>query len=149
MEAIILNEITSLTPSKTNIQIVSKEMTEPILRGDVDPIEFAVRCQFAIDTLTECLKIAKENTKLEKETTMLGAKVEVAETGTKYDYSANDTWNEIEAKLTPLLAEKKALEDKIKMATKIGNNLVDDDGTIIASPVAKSSTTSIKITLAK
>ena len=152
MKEIILNDITNLTPSKTNIEIVSKEMTESIINGEVDAIEFSVRCQFAIDTLTECLKIAKPYAlkSIDKETTMLGAKLEVAESGVKYDYSANQTWKEIETKLDPLLKEKKAIEDKVKMATKIGNSIIDENsGEIVASPVAKTSTTILKITLAK
>jgi hypothetical protein len=152
MKQIVLNEITGLTPTKTNIDVVSKEMTESIINGEVDPIEFSVRLQFAIDTLTECLKIAKPYAlkSIDKETTMLGAKLEVAESGVKYDYSANHQWQEIEAKLEPLLKEKKTIEERIKMATKIGNSILDEySGEIIASPVAKISTTVLKITLGK
>lgn len=152
MKQIVLNEITGLTPTKTNIDVVSKEMTEPIINGEIDAIEFSVRCQFAIDTLTECLKIAKPHALalIDKETTMLGAKLEKAESGVKYDYSANQQWQEIEAKLEPLLKEKKTIEERIKMATKIGNSILDEySGEIIASPVAKISTTILKITLGK
>ena len=152
MKQIVLNEITGLTPTKTNIDVVSKEMTEPIINGEVDAIEFSVRLQFAIDTLTECLKIAKPYAlkSIDKETTMLGAKLEIAESGVKYDYSANQQWQEIEAKLEPLLKEKKTIEERIKMATKIGNSILDEySGEIIASPVPKISTTILKITLGK
>jgi len=152
MKQIVLNEITGLTPTKTNIDVVSKEMTEPIINGEIDAIEFSVRFQFALDTITECLKIAKPYALkcIDKETTMLGAKLEKAESGVKYDYSANQQWQEIEAKLEPLLKEKKTIEERIKMATKIGNSILDEySGEIIASPVAKISTTILKITLGK
>ena len=149
-QEIEVKEITKLTPTKTNVLVVAKEMTEPILNGDVDAIEFSVRCQFGIDCLTQAMKIAKENslTNFSGKASILGATVESAETGVKYDYSTNETWKSIEAELAPILARKKDIEDKIKMATKIGADILQDDE-IVASPVTKTSTTSLKITLGK
>lgn len=152
MELITTQQLGNLTPTKTNIEVVTKELTEPLINGNIDPIEFAVRCQFAIDVLTNSLKIAKEHAlnKVDKETTMLGAKVEVSEAGTKYDYSKNEIWQNVELQLLPLLKEKKEIEDKIKMATKIGQSIIDESsGEIIASPATKTSTTTLKITLGK
>lgn len=143
-----VKEITKRTPTKTNVSIVAQEMTEPILNGDVDPIEFSVRCQFGINVLTEAMKIAKDSAKLDNKAVVLGATVEVAETGVKYDYSTNETWQSIEKELAPILARKKDIEDKIKMATKTGTDLLQGDE-IIASPVTKTSTTILKITLGK
>jgi hypothetical protein len=148
MQEIQVNEITKLTPTKTNVLVVANEMIEPILNGEVDAIEFSVRCQFAINVLTEAMKIAKDSSKLDVKSVVLGATVEVVETGTKYDYSSNEIWKSIEAELAPILARKKDIEDKIKMATKINSDILQGDE-IIASPVTKESTTSIKITLAK
>lgn len=150
MQDIQVNEITKLTPTKTNVLVVANEMTEPILNGEVDAIEFIVRCQFAIDCLSQAMKTTKDYSlnSLKQSTTILGAKVEIAETGTKYDYSSNEIWKSIEAELAPILARKKDIEDKIKMATKINSDILQGDE-IIASPVTKESTTSIKITLAK
>ena len=148
MQEIQVNEITKLTPTKTNVLVVANEMIEPILNGEVDAIEFSVRCQFAINVLTEAMKIAKDSSKLDVKSVVLGATVEVVETGTKYDYSSNEIWKSIEAELAPILARKKDIEDKIKMATKINSDILQGDE-IIASPVTKKSTTSIKITLGK
>lgn len=147
-QEIEVKEITKLTPTKTNVSIVSQEMTEPILNGDVDPIEFSVRCQFGINVLTEAMKIAKDSAKLDSKAVVLGATVEIAETGTKYDYSSNEIWQSIEKEIAPILARKKDIEEKIKMATKIGADILQDDE-IVASPVTKTSTTSLKITLGK
>ena len=94
------------------------------------------------------MKIAKDSAKLDNKTVVLGATVEVAESGVKYDYSKNETWQSIEKELAPILARKKDIEEKIKMATKIGNSILDGDE-IIASPVKKTSTTVLKITLGK
>ncbi len=150
MQQIEVKKITKLTPTKTNVLVVAKEMTEPILNGDVDPIEFSVRCQFGIDCLTQAMKIAKENSlnNFAGKSSVLGATVEVAETGVKYDYSTNEIWKSIEAELAPILERKKDIEDKIKMATKINADILQDDE-IVASPVTKKSTTSLKITLGK
>ncbi len=148
MQEIQVNEITKLTPTKTNVLVVANEMIEPILNGEVDAIEFSVRCQFAINVLTEAMKIAKDSSKLDVKSVVLGATVEVVETVTKYDYSSNEIWKSIEAELAPILARKKDIEDKIKMATKINSDILQGDE-IIASPVTKESTTSIKITLGK
>jgi len=130
--------------------VVAQEMTEPILNGDVDAIEFSVRYQFGIDCLTQAMKIAKENSlnNFAGKSSVLGATVEVAETGVKYDYSTNEIWKSIEAELAPILERKKDIEDKIKMATKINADILQDDE-IVASPVTKKSTTSLKITLGK
>jgi len=149
-QEIEVKEITKLTPTKTNVLVVAQEMTEPILNGDVDAIEFSVRCQFGIDCLTQAMKIAKENSlnNFAGKSSVLGATVEVAETGVKYDYSTNEIWKSIEAELAPILERKKDIEDKIKMATKINADILQDDE-IVASPVTKKSTTSLKITLGK
>lgn len=151
MEQIQVKELTSLTPTKTNVDIVSRELTQGIIDGEVDAIEFSVRCKFAIETLKKSLDIAEEvalKKGVSKGTTMLGASLEESESGIKYDYSSNNIWQQIEEKLKPLLEQKKAIEDKIKMATKIGNDILDGDE-IIASPVKKTSTTILKITLGK
>ncbi len=38
MQEIQVNEITKLTPTKTNVLVVANEMTEPILNGEVDAV---------------------------------------------------------------------------------------------------------------
>lgn len=152
MELITTQELGALTPTKTNIDIVAKEMALPVLSGNIDAIEFAIRCEFAIKCLEQAKKNAQENAikAVGKEANMLGAKIEVVESGTKYDYTTNETWQNIEQRLKPILDEKKAIEEQIKMATKIGKSIMDDDtGEIVASPVTKSSTTTLKITLGK
>lgn len=152
MELITIQELGTLTPTKTNIEVVSQQLASIFKNGNADPIEFAIRCKFAIEALEASLELVKEDVlkKIDKETIMFGAKVESAETGTKYDYSGNETWQNIDKQLKPLLGLKKEIEDKIKMATKINQSIIDENsGEIIASPVKKESTTSIKITLGK
>lgn len=153
MEQIQVQELTKLTPTKTNVEVVSRELTQGIIDGEVDAIEFSVRCKFAIETLKKSLDIAEEvalKKGVSKDTKMLGASLEESESGIKYDYSQNEAWNQIVAELKPLLEKKTELEEKIKNATKMGQSIINEDtGEIIASPVKKTSTTILKITLGK
>ena len=150
MQEIQVNEITKLTPTKTNVLVVANEMTEPILNGEVDAIEFIVRCQFGINVLTESMKIAKQNAlkSFTGNRTVLGAKVEVIETGIDYNYSGNYEWKKLDDKIKKLIEKRKVIEEQIKTATK-SNSMILQGDEIIASPVTKESTTSIKITFGK
>lgn len=145
-----VNEITKLTPTKTNVLVVANEMTEAVLNGDVDPIEFAIRCEFGIKVLTESKEIAKKEAlkNFSGKRTLFGATVESVETGTNYDYSSNDEWVKLNNEIISLTEKRKAVEEKLKLATKTNTTLVDGDE-IIATPVQKISTTSLKITLGK
>ena len=51
--------------------------------------------------------------------------------------------------MQPLENELKKVEGQIKMATKIGKSIVDESTEELISPVQKTSTTSIKITLGR
>ena len=51
--------------------------------------------------------------------------------------------------MQPLEDELKKVEEQIKMATKIGKSIVDESTGELISPVQKTSTASIKITLGK
>lgn len=152
MELITIKELGELTPSKANIEIVSKQLAETVKNGNADPIEFAIRLKF----ISECLK--QTNTEIKDDlikaigngATLYDAKLETIEMGIEYDYSANNDWVEINHKLEPLLLKKKEIEEQIKMATKLGKSIIDEDsGEILASPVTKTSTTTPKITLSK
>lgn len=152
MELLTFQEIGTLTPTKSNIEVVSQQLAGTVKNGHADPLEFSIRCKFAIEVLSAALDSVKDDAlrNVDKETTLLGAKIEVAESGVKYDYTQNETWRNIDMQLKPLLALKKEIEDKVKMATKIGNSIIDENtGEVIASPVKKESTTVLKITLGK
>jgi len=149
MKEIAINELIGLTPTKTNISIVTQQLVQPILDGNENATEFAVKCQFVIDTVTESMKIAKGIAlKNNVPISCLGAKIEVTETGIEYDYASNLLWQSINENLEKLLKDKKEIEEKIKMATKINSTIMDGDE-IVASPVVKKSTTTLKITLGK
>lgn len=152
MELITLNELGILTPTKENIKVVSQQLAEMVLNGNYSPVEFAVRTKFIIECFDDAMKLIKNDLteSVREKTTYLGASIEPTETGVKYDYSTNANWLEYENRIEPLRTKQKEIEEQIKMATKIGKSIIDEkSGEVIASPVEKSSTSSVKITLSK
>ena len=138
-------------PVKSNIDSLANELTDGVASGFVNPLEFLVKIEF----LTKVLEQAKKQVKdlavqsLSSNESLFGAKIELAETGVKYDYSQSESWQSIKAQIEPLETELKAIEEQIKMATKIGKSIVDESTGELISPVQKTSTASIKITLGK
>ena len=147
----IIKKIETTMPVKANINILANELTDGVASGFVNPLEFLVKIEF----LTKVLEQAKKQVKdlavqsLSSNESLFGAKIELAETGVKYDYSQSESWQSIKAQIEPLETELKAIEEQIKMATKIGKSIVDESTGELISPVQKTSTASIKITLGK
>lgn len=80
--------------------------------------------------------------------TAQGVKFELAETGTKYDYSNNPEWVAVDAELKGVQDRKKELEERLKKIPA-GTALVDEStGETLIGP-SKTSKSSFKITLAK
>lgn len=132
-------------PTKSNIEVVAKSIMQPLTDGTMDKHEVLVRSKFLIDVLTNVVK----SIEITEPTTYLGAKIEPAETGTKYAYSENEQWLSIKEKMKPFEEQIKAIEEQIKIATKIGKSFVDESTGEMISPVTKTSTSSFKITLGK
>jgi hypothetical protein len=82
-----------------------------------------------------------------QKTNILGVEFAQAEVGTKYDYSASPIWLDLEEKIVSLKAQQKEHEDFLK-ALKSKTQILTDDGEVIELfPPAKSSSTSIKLTI--
>lgn len=147
----IIKKIETTMPVKANIDILANELTDGVASGFVNPLEFLVKIEFLNKVLEQAKKQVKELAlqNLTQPQELFGAKVEVAEAGVKYDYSQNEQWRDIRVKMQPLEEELKVVEEQIKMATKIGKSIVDESTGELISPVQKTSTTSIKITLGK
>jgi len=147
----IIKKIETIMPVKSNIDSLANELTEGASSGFVNPLEFLVKIEFLTKVLEQAKKQVKELAlqNLTQPQELFGAKVEVAETGVKYDYSQNEIWQELKDKMQPLEDELKKVEEQIKMATKIGKSIVDESTGELISPVQKTSTASIKITLGK
>ena len=151
MGIITIKELGELTPSKANIEVVSNQLAETVKNGNADPIEFAIRLKFIKECLDASMALIQDDLikAIGNSTTLYGAKVEVAESGVKYDYSTNEQWKELESKIKPLKEAQKSIEEQIKMATKVGKSFVDESTGELISPVTKTSTTTPKITLSK
>ncbi len=147
----IIKKIETTMPVKANIDILANELTEGVASGFVNPLEFLVKIEFLTKVLEQAKKQVKELAlqNLTQPQELFGAKVEVGETGVKYDYSQNEIWQELKEKMQPLEDELKKVEEQIKIATKIGKSIVDERTGELISPVQKTSTTSIKITFGR
>lgn len=144
MELINLSQI---TPTKSNIEIVANNIINPVLNGEMNKVEFVVKSKFISEVLAKCAKSI--NLELQQHESYMGAKVEPTETGVKYHYNQCEEWNNLQEQIKPLLEKQKAIEEQIKMATKIGKSFVDESTGETISPVTKESTSSYKITLGK
>lgn len=84
-------------------------------------------------------------------TTSSGAKIELAEVGTKYDYTVceDECYSDLMKKKAELDREIKHREQFLKAVPDGGCEIVYEDQVIKVYPPAKSSTSSYKITLAK
>lgn len=151
MEIITIKELGELTPSKANIEVVSKQLADTVKQGNADPIEFAIRLKFISECLDASMALIKDDLikAIGNGTTLYGAKLELAESGVKYDYASNEQWKELESQIKPFKQAQKEIEEQIKMATKIGKSIVDESTGELISPVTKTSTTTSKITLFK
>lgn len=151
MEIITIKELGELTPSKANIEVVSKQLADTVKQGNADPIEFAIRLKFISECLDASMALIKDDLikAIGNGTTLYGAKLELAESGVKYDYASNEQWKELESQIKPFKQAQKEIEEQIKMATKIGKSIVDESTGELISPVTKTSTTTSKITLSK
>jgi len=147
----IIKKIETTMPVKANIDILANELTDGVASGFVNPLEFLVKIEFLNKVLEQAKKQVKELAlqNLTQPQELFGAKIELAETGVKYDYSQSESWQSIKAQIEPLETELKAIEEQIKMATKIGKSFVDETTGEVIAPVQKTSTASIKITLGK
>lgn len=149
MEIIKFNEI---MPTKSNINLVALPIIKSIEDGNFNILEFQVKARFLIEVLNNALKNTKDDAIKDVEkgnTNYLGAKLEIVETGTKYEYSTNQDWQELENQIIYLKKAQKEIEDLIKIATKKEVAIVNPNTGETIMPVVKTSETNLKITLGK
>lgn len=146
-------KLQDLKPTKTDIRIATDILIQQVDNGEVNAIDTALQ----LKVLEEFIKDARE--KLNKYTidelykhqsgkaTIHDAKIEIAETGVKYDYSADIVWQNLKERNEETASVLKTREELLKKIPA-GSQLVDADGEAATGPT-KTSTTSYKITLAK
>lgn len=145
--------LVAVNPTKKEISISANNIAELVREGHLDPIELLVRME-ATKALCEETRALIEPQVLElvtrtKEPLSWGqAKIEAAEVGVKYDYSANDEWNKLKAQETAIADKRKLLEDQLKKIPA-GKVLVDEDTGETLTGAIKTSKSSFKVTLSK
>lgn len=118
-----------------------------------------LRTKILIKNLQEILEVIDKETREEqlaeaekygeKKFSFLGARIEIGEVGTKYDYSVcnNPEWAEANNQEKEWSGKRKAIEGQLQKMTK-PQRIVNDDGEVIELlPPAKTSKTALKISL--
>lgn len=146
-------KLQDLKPTKTDIKIASDIFIQQVDNGEINPIDAALQ----LKALEEFIKDVREklnsyaidelykhqNCKL----SVYDAKIEIAETGVKYDYSGDIVWQRLKQENETTSSALKSREDLLKKIPA-GSQLVDENGEVATGPT-KTSTTSYKVTLAK
>ena len=140
-------QLISNYPTKENIKIYANRIKDLADNGEVSIQELLVNLKFA----EEVLKLARKEIKFEcvQVQTYLGTKIEPAETNIKYYFEENEEWQKLEDEILKIRDKQKYIEEKIKIATKIGGAFVIQETGETILPVTKESTSSYKITLGK
>lgn len=103
-------------PTKTTALEVARKVVEKVEDGDVDALDMLIKVQWLQAMLDEVKKGIRESALNEAEKygsqpfDLYGANVQVKEMGTKYDYSGNETWDNLQSRIDCLRTEQKAVE---------------------------------------
>lgn len=141
-----------LKPTKSDILTASEILIYQVENGQANPIDVALKLKVLEEFIKETRGKLNEYTvnelaKYSGKTTMSEAKIEIAETGVKYDYSTDLVWQKLKQENELTSSALKEREDLLKKIPA-GSQLVDENGEVATGPI-KTSTTSYKITLAK
>lgn len=143
-----------LPNTKDEIISFSQKLLTQIEDGDIDPLKVHIQLK-AIETV---IKNVNDNNFYKaairtgaeaygaKQFPAFGAKVELAEVGTKYNFEncGHTVYNDLCSKIKQLEAEKKEIETLLKAITKPTPMILEGEAVEVFPPV-KTSTSSIKI----
>lgn len=145
--------VSNILPSKTNVTLLATRIAIQVSEGHVDPIEAAIRlnamkgvCEEALAAIRE--DVLEELGKSAGKASKHDCKVERAEVGTKYDYSASADWHNFKLTEEEAAIERKKVEERLKRIPPGKLQVDQETGETLTGP-AKVSTTSFKVTLAK
>lgn len=143
--------------TKSNVAVFVSQLEKQIQEGELSAIELKSLASF----LAEIVKnignshVVREkalnefNNYGEREILVHGHKITQRETGTRYDFTGSEAWNELQERINALKEQQKDIE-QIAKATKHKTYWVSEDGEELeVMPVGKISTTNLVITLAK
>ena len=149
-----LSVITLFPENKKQLAEFNRQLKNELINGLINPLEFLARMKVIEKVVEYALKDAEideliidEASKYHKQelSDFMGFKMEIRETGTRYDYSTcNDTI------LDDLERKKKLLDEQIKnrqkMLQSLSGEIYNEDGVMLQKPV-KSSKTKVVATL--
>lgn len=163
----VTNELTGLMKyiqplqlSKSKAEENSYSIYEMVVGGEASALDLSTKLQYISDVCLEARKLIRQHAVQEmdmydkkEEVSINGAKVEVGETGVKYDYSTcNDKeWADL-MNGEEIIANRRKDREKflrsIKKPMGIANEATEGE-TMMVNPPVKSSTTNVKITFPK
>ena len=158
MENLILSQQELATAA--NVKAVSERIIDAVYDGEIDPLKMQVFFS-AVEKVGKAVKDGIRDLSVDeiikrsndgKALGVAGARLEIAETGVKYDYSVIPSWQNVQRKIDALKELQKQIEGKAKFASDKSPYIDCDTETgeqteITAIP--KTSTTNVKVTLGK
>lgn len=143
-----------------SVKAMAENLISAVNCGEIDPLRLQVFFA-AVEKMAKAVKDAVRDNSVDevlsrsddgKSCKVAGARIEVTETGVKYDYSVIPSWHNVQRKIDALKELQKSIEGKAKFASEASPYIDCDTETgeqteIVAIP--RTSTTAIKITLGK
>ena len=143
-----------------SVKVMTENLINAVNNGEIDPLRLQVFFA-AVEKMAKAVKDAVRDNSVDevmsrsddgKSCKVAGARIEVTETGVKYDYSVIPSWQNVQRKIDALKELQKSIEGKAKFASEKSPYIDCDTETgeqteIVAIP--RTSTTAIKITLGK
>jgi len=144
--------------SKANREELAIQIVEAMDAGELNPLDI----HYQVKAMEDFIKVLTGNTRYKdyvltegmkhaKSFEFNGSKMEIKETGVKYDYSkcGDPNWQLLEDQISELKDKQKAVEAHLKVLPAEGIEVVNaDSGEVIKMfPPVKTSTTSIAVTL--
>lgn len=158
MENLILSQQELATNAA--VKAVSERVINALNEGEGDPLKVQIfltaveKVAKAVkDGIRElCVDAVESRADNAKSMTLAGAKIEITETGVKYDYSVIPSWQNVQRKIDSLKELQKSIEGKAKFASEKSPYIDCDteDGTITEiTAIPRTSTTAVKVTIGK
>lgn len=149
-----VQEITTILPTKSNIDTMANTIAYEVSEGNIDPVEAIVKVT-AMEQVCKAARLKIEGYVLanlelypQGKRDFNGAKIERAEVGTSYDFSHDAVWAEMYNEIEIRKSHIKEREEQLKKIPA-GKLLVDEETGETIVGAAKSSKTSFKVTLSK
>lgn len=150
------NVIISERLSKLGVSSAVATYVDKLKAGAIKPLEFAAIMKATEDFVKEARAAAGETIQEELKhwpqgkATFNGVKIEKAEVGTKYDFSADPVWQKYAAQLEEVKTMMAGREALLKNLPKMIVETDPDTGEMFEVwPAVKTSTTGYKVTLPK